>query len=1377
MNMRRVSLNNLQFAILLSVLACLSLHAEPAADTPEPEKKERLKEMTLSEAAQKEVNKYMNLILEDPRNEFAFEQVYRIYESEKKTWKLLDFFINAARLQRTNGKLQVLLGMTYYRFRDYYKAAEHFRGALKLLPNDFYSHLMLGRVYLKQSSTAKAKGQFAEAVKVASGIDDRVNALLLLGESLMLEDSPEEAQKAWSEILQIQRYDIPTLQKLSRIYRKHDFLDKSDKMLAEVLELSKKNPRLTCDTHLERADLQLQKGDRDKAVEYLRQAQAVLHPESPLRQEVEVRIRELYSEGDKLDQFFQELAQKIEDRPFDTGLRKEIARHFNDVGREAEALPHVEHALKIDDRDVPLLEQASALLVKLKQPDSSIEKLDRLYEITGGAPSYLVRRGDIQWEQEQKDEALATWRQIVESAPSLRRYRSVTRAYRRHDVQDEAIASYRKMLEIDPKAQDARLEFADYLLSLAAEQAKLANEAEAAEDADKAASAKVKSEERKKEASEMLGALTEAEDASSTVFLQVAELFERYEMDEPLLVLLKEASGRFDKDYRLLKGLGLVQERLQNYDEAIAAFFNAYDNAPSWRESQVLMDKLISLHLAYGKSTNDERHRGGRTGLGHLILRLYRDIKTDPESPEPYMGLARIAAVSRPTAKSGFRAPPINVEGLAKYSEVKTNLFPMGPMNAISFYTQALDRAPMRLDAYEGLSRGFMLFDEFERAVMEYKKLAIVNPVGKWKYYFAIGDFFASQGQMPEARAFWNRVAERAFTDATLYFRLGTRYYWAERTDQAFEMLRKAIDLHPDEYRYHLALGNILADQKKFAEAIHEYREALKLSTQTMLLPVRRTMSEVQINFAHELYTQGKYKESLDVYEEVNRFQEVLNKHLGTTVPEYPDILVQILRTKAKLNGSDQPDLNVYRKISGKFPDATCWISDQLRMSIDYFVEQELKGFKPMLIPELAKSNRKLPSVALGYAVRLHPWILHIALSPNRLNLAGKYKEETLDPRTGRKVGKSERKGFIKYFGKHALRAKGWYELSETSVGQLRRNPTTAPIAAKLASLIGKGTDSRETFQKMVEQALSPEEFKGYWRWATTNGTIRKVVLSEIDTGKVIWEARRAWSHDFKANSQVAVAIGRGRGARLEALDLKTGELLWNAPGCQKFEVNEKYVTLKRMKSGKRASRGGLSLEEAAYGDSESIGYVFQALDARTGKVLWERQSQGTHYWRVPIAVDDEVLLVDGFAHTVFAYSIPTGKLLWQAQFESFFAAPPWIIDGRIYLYMRLPKKKTIIQYVLNPDTGEIIHQTDMQVNSLYAKPAIIDKTLFYYDPVAYSLLGIDREIGGVTGRQPVAKWLTTVSKRNVVTFEGQGKSIYFYSWDGLVLKLDVGSQ
>ena len=41
------------------------------------------------------VVKFGGSILEDPRNEFAFEQVYQVYESERKTWKLLDFFVNA----------------------------------------------------------------------------------------------------------------------------------------------------------------------------------------------------------------------------------------------------------------------------------------------------------------------------------------------------------------------------------------------------------------------------------------------------------------------------------------------------------------------------------------------------------------------------------------------------------------------------------------------------------------------------------------------------------------------------------------------------------------------------------------------------------------------------------------------------------------------------------------------------------------------------------------------------------------------------------------------------------------------------------------------------------------------------------------------------------------------------------------------------------------------------------------------------------------------------------------------------------------------------------------------------------------------------------
>jgi outer membrane protein assembly factor BamB len=273
----------------------------------------------------------------------------------------------------------------------------------------------------------------------------------------------------------------------------------------------------------------------------------------------------------------------------------------------------------------------------------------------------------------------------------------------------------------------------------------------------------------------------------------------------------------------------------------------------------------------------------------------------------------------------------------------------------------------------------------------------------------------------------------------------------------------------------------------------------------------------------------------------------------------------------------------------------------------------------------------------------------------------------------------------------------------------------------------------------------------------------------------VLWEVPRNWSEDYKANERVAV--GMTRDGKIEALDLKTGQLLWEAPPCTNFELNDRHVTLKRMKGGKRESGGGLSLEEAAYGDDESIGYILQVLDAQTGGKLFERQSAGSHYWRVPVAVGDIVLLTDCFAHVLYAYEIASGKLRWQVKFENFFAIHPLILDGKIFMYMRRPKLKTIIQYVLSPETGAFLHQTDLQVNSLYARPILIGRTLFLYDPVAYELLGVDREKGGVIGRYGVKDVLTEVSHRNVVTLEGLKNYIFFYTWDGLVARFDVGEE
>jgi outer membrane protein assembly factor BamB len=479
-------------------------------------------------------------------------------------------------------------------------------------------------------------------------------------------------------------------------------------------------------------------------------------------------------------------------------------------------------------------------------------------------------------------------------------------------------------------------------------------------------------------------------------------------------------------------------------------------------------------------------------------------------------------------------------------------------------------------------------------------------------------------------------------------------------------------------------------------------------------------MSAVQIQHARSLFAHQKYPEALEVYEEIKRFQEVLNKHLGRTVPEYPDVLTQIVRCRTRVLGGPV-DVTGYREVVEKYPEATCWVSDSLRMSVDYFLEQESRGsFRPNMAPVLSSSSAKMPAIQEGFTVRIYPWILHAALSPDRLYLGGKYKEEDLDPKTGKKLEQRERKGYVRYFGGVALRSAGG-----------------------------------------------------------------KLALSDIKTGRPLWEVDGDWGHEFLSNGKIAVgnSQGRGQAGKLQMIDLQTGNVLWDVPGARRFQISDRYVTVKRVKQSPRAAAGGLSLEEAAHGDSASTGYIFEVLDPASRQVVFHKESTGTHYWREPVAIENTVLLTDEFAYTVYAYDIPTGKLRWEVNFESFFAAPPTAIDGRIYMYMRRPKHKTIYQYVLDPGTGSILHVTDLQVNSLYTRPMPIGESIYFYDPVAYELISVDRRQGGVTGKRQVTECLSPgsqvefeVSKRNSVTLESMENSIFIYMWDGLVIRLDVAS-
>lgn len=1284
-------------SLLLLIFSHASLIAEPAPAEKEAqnasESAAQKSKTDLSDEAEKEVRRYMDFVLEDPQNQFAFDQVYEIYESEKKTWKLLEFFQNAARLDRKSGNLQLLLGMMYMRFRDYYQAAEHFQNGLKLLPKSYYGRLMLGRVYLKQSEMVKASEFLADAVNAASSISEQVEALFLLGDALMLATRAEEAKKAWAQIQDLQRYEVPTLQQLARVYKTYQFPELSDGILQQILDLAENDPQLKSNTYLRRASLQQELDNKPKGIEYLQEAKKLLLPNSARRKEIEDLIRRLYTEDNRLAEFFDELESQVQERPNDVELRKEISRHYSASEQVDRASVHLSRGVEIDSRDVLLLEHAARVYRAQKKTEVAAKTLNRLYEITGGAPNYLIETGDILWENEQKDEAMNSWKRVVKDDPdNPSRYQNVIRAYRNQKLSVEALALYKDLLGLlsskleAKKAERSSGRDRDLRLDLA----------ESYEETKLALANYLLSLNLKDEAKQHLAELTTNDQAPASLYLQIGDLYENYDMTDELREVLDKGLTHFAEDSRLARQKGFALESQQNYKEAIEMFLQAYDHAPNWRDKESLMDKLISLHLAQG---------GLLQSLEPLVLKLYQDLQKDKDNAEPYIGLARITSVHRPTAESGYRDQEIVVKGLAAITDDwSVDYFGLGQLATVRNFGKALDHDPMRIDAYVGRARAFMFFDEFEKAVLEYKKLAIVNPVGKWKYYFAIGDFFASQGQMPEAAAFWGRVAERAFTDADLYFRLATRYYWAQRPQRAVQLLQKAISIYPDNYRYYLALGNMFANLGEYELAISSYRDALQRSVQTMLLPVRRIMSQTQVKYAHSLFSEGKYKEALEVYEEIARFQEVMNKHLGSVVPDYPDIRAQILRTQAKLAG-DRSDSSGLAELGKKYPSANCWVSDHLEMSIDYLAELSGKGeFNPNMNVPAGKTELSMPTLEQAYATRVFPWVFQAKLSPSRIHLTRRYEQAVLDTASGKVLTDSPRSGQTLYFGNQALD-------------------------------IGDG----------------------------------KLSLSDLATGNQLWQVAGNWFNNAAANSQLLVGlVPQGQ---LQAIDRKTGKLLWQVPSCEEFRVTEKYVTVKRVKKW-LSSDGGL--EDHAHGDTDSIGYIFQVLEATTGETVFDHSSSGSHYWRVPVVAGGLVLLTDGFAHKVYAHDIGTGQLRWVALFDSFFAREPLLVDGEVHLFMRRPKLKTIIQYALNATTGDILRMTDLRMNSLFASPVVLGGAVYFFDPETFEVVATDRKRGGLIGRTSVKNYLTRGAHKYVITMEGLEDSLFFYTQDGLIVKLRV---
>ncbi|MGB9485722.1 MAG: tetratricopeptide repeat protein, partial [Terriglobia bacterium] len=175
----------------------------------------------------------------------------------------------------------------------------------------------------------------------------------------------------------------------------------------------------------------------------------------------------------------------------------------------------------------------------------------------------------------------------------------------------------------------------------------------------------------------------------------------------------------------------------------------------------------------------------------------------------------------------------------------ESNLFDWGsellvhqtPNPAIEVFSQGVKRYPHSPRLALGLGLAYYVFGSYDDAVKALMRGTDLAPSDPRAYYFLSKAYDRSPSQIDEVVERFRRFADLRPRDAqaTFYYAISLWKGRRSETSQAYldqveSLLKKATALDPSSSDAHLQLGNLYSQRNKYAEAVPEYQEALRLS-------------------------------------------------------------------------------------------------------------------------------------------------------------------------------------------------------------------------------------------------------------------------------------------------------------------------------------------------------------------------------------------------------------------------------------------------------------------------------------------------------------------------------------------------------------------
>lgn len=1174
----------------------------------------------LPAAADAQVARYMNLLIQDPRNDFLFGEVFRIYKTHKLEYRLLSFLKGSIKAKPDEKNLWILLGLAYTEFRDLYLARKYFNKAIEIDPKDYLPRFLTAQVLLREGKIDEAIAGFRNSADIASDPEDKMRAREALAGAFLSQEKEGNVEKATAEldaILKEREFDTQVHWRVARIYEDHFLHEQAVQHFQNLVELAgDDDPELACRSWMRIAGISQETSKQEEAIAAYLKARELIDDQHWLSEKINSQILELYRASGQTDAWLKELQSRIEKRPRDVELRKEAARALAADRKIQEAHDQLMEAAKVAPEDVSVLEE----IIRLKaseaektENETNRQKLyaelpsvyARLREINNENLDYVVREGEAWWKAGNQDKALETWNEIIsEEETEIRRHELLGATLLRQKRFDEGIAALRKGIELDPSRDDLRMQIGEVLLQ----------------------------QNKVDEAQKEFQSITERSAATEVTYLRVASLYEGINLGDRVLKTLEQAAKAFPDSYDIQFRLGALlvdSAPIGDNPKAREALWKAFLTGPTHRARLVANMKLLKTYTKRSKLTERMRKHVADNPTDLTALLAIGDIETGYEG----------STAGRKVEMSGGGHVG---QGQMAYKTV-----------------QAKD--PLYLAAYEHNASLLIAGDRFEDAVLEYRKMVVVNPVNKWAYWLRIGDLFADQGQMREAGVYWDFIRERNISDPQILYQLGARMLRAERYADALKLIEIAAVLHPNDYRLRLSLGHLYEHFHNYEKSVRSYTRAIQLATSDLVLPVRMHLGRIQRLYGEQLWTQGNTRKALDVFQSSQAFLEKLKEVTGETPPEYPNVMVQVARCLEALGQKDEA-AKAYRAAAEGFPETWVWVNSRTEMWLPFFEKLRSQGKHQFTRqePELQQEIGNRVRAELAGKAWPIAQILGAYAAPGRIHVIGMDSKVTLNTSD-------------LTWQRQPLPMK--YEQ------RLKTRMFPPYLLIRPLEKVGEGVLWNPRYNKLYDVSTGTHDIYAI-------GTLKKVasIPRHEDIGP--WPAQSGNRFYFHAGNSVL------------GFDLSTGKALWERKNAYKSDSirilasSPKYVSVT---------------------ESTDEFVRFQILDATTGKRIVTINPGTFHFWRTPLILGDTFFSYDDFDGMLVAWKLPEGRPLYRAKFGGQLAAEIQSPDGNtLLIHHRKLKERKIILSAIDTANGQTRWQTHLKLESIDRGPVIADSRILY---------------------------------------------------------------